>query len=105
MRPPFVWAHLLIIKTFDMESTATPTQTIQLTIDIDASMKRSIKQVLKQIKGVIAVKETTPKARMSEAEYYAMLDRSIEQANNGQTVAIEEGETVHDFLNRLVCTQ
>lgn len=87
-----------------METPAIPTQTVQFTIDVDASMKRAIKQVLKQIKGVIAVKETTPKARMSEAEYYAMLDRSIEQANNGQTVAMKEEETVHDFLNRLICT-
>lgn len=92
--------HRIIQKERSIkETTAIPTQTVQLTIDIDASMKRTIKQVLKQIKGVVAVKETTPKARMSEAEYYAMLDRSIEQANNGQTIAMEEGETVHDFLN------
>ena len=88
-----------------METTTIPTHTAQLTIDVDASMKRAIKQVLKQIKGVVAVKDTTPKARMSEKEYYAMLDRSIEQADNGQTIAMQEGETVHEFLNRLVCTQ
>ena len=80
-------------------------QTAQLTIDIDASMKSAIMQVLKQIKGVVTVKDTTPKSHMSKEEYYKMLDHSIEQANNGQTIAMKKDETVEQFLNRLVCTQ
>lgn len=88
-----------------MAALAAETQLVQLTIDVDASMKRAIKQVLKQLKGVVAVKETTPKARMSKADYFAMLDHSIEQAVNGQTIAMHEGESVQQFLNRLVCTQ
>ena len=80
-------------------------QTAQLTIDIDASMKSAIMQVLKQIKGVVTVKDTTPKSRMTKEEYYKMLDHSIEQANNGQTIAMKKDETVEQFLNRLVCTQ
>lgn len=80
-------------------------QTAQLTIDIDASMKKAIMQVLKQIKGVVTVKDTTPKSRMSKEEYYKMLDLSIEQARNGQTTAMQENETVEQFLNRLICTQ
>ena len=80
-------------------------QTAQLTIDIDASMKRAIMQVLKQIKGVVTVKDTTPKTCMSKEDYYKMLDHSIEQANNGQTIAMKKDESVEEFLNRLVCTQ
>lgn len=80
-------------------------QIAQLTIDIDASMKRTVMQVLKQIKGVVTVKDTTPKSCMSKEEYYKMLDLSIEQARNGQTTAMQENETVEQFLNRLICTQ
>lgn len=80
-------------------------ETVQFTIDVDASMKRAIKQILKQLKGVMSVKETTPKIKMTEKEYYAMLDHSIEQANNGKTIAMNENESVDDYLNRLICTQ
>lgn len=84
--------------------TVAQPHTIQLTIDIDPSMKRAIKQVLKQVKGVVSIKETTPKAKMTEAAYYEMLDHSIEQAKNGQTIAMNDNESVHDFLTRL-CTE
>ncbi len=82
----------------------TINETIQFTIDVDASMKRLVKQVLKQIKGVVAVKETTPKVNMSKKEYYAMLDHSAQQAKNGETIAMNKDESVHQFLERLICT-
>lgn len=62
-------------------------------------------QVLKQIKGVVKVKDTTPKSNRSKEEYYKMLDLSIEQARNGQTTAMPDNETAEQFLNRLICTQ
>ncbi len=77
------------------------TQTIQLTVNIDVSMKRAIKQALKQLKGVVAVKETKSKTSMTKKEYFAMLDHSIEQAKNGNTVAMNEGETLQQFMLRL----
>lgn len=88
-----------------MTTSTSDIQTAQFTISVDASMKRAIKQALKQLKGVMSVKETTPKCRMTEKQYYEMLDHSIEQANNGETIAMNEGESVEQFLNRLVCTQ
>lgn len=88
-----------------MEAMPMNIETVQFTIDVDASMKRAIKQILKQLKGVMSVKETTPKIKMTEKEYYEMLDHSIEQANNGKTIAMNENESVDDYLNRLICTQ
>lgn len=85
-----------------METTIN--ETVQFTIDVDASMKRLVKQVLKQIKGVVAVKETTPKVSMSKKDYYAMLDHSAQQARNGETVAMSNNESVHQFVERLICT-
>lgn len=82
----------------------TINETIQFTIDVDASMKRLVKQVLRQIKGVVAVRETTPKASMSKKEYYAMLDHSAQQAKNGETIAMSKDESVHQFIERLICT-
>ena len=76
------------------------TQTIQLTVDIDVSMKRAIKQALMQLKGG-DVKETKSKTSMTKKEYFAMLDHSIEQAKNGNTVAMNEGETLQQFMLRL----
>ncbi len=88
-----------------MEALATAVETAQFTIDIDASMKKAIQTVLNQLKGVLSVRETTPQGSMSEKEYYSMLDHSIEQAKIGETVAKEDGESMSDFLNRLICTE
>lgn len=47
--------------------------------------------------------EKEPKVKMTEAEFYAKLDRSIESAKNGNTIAMEEGETTDQFIDRLLC--
>lgn len=39
---------------------------------------------------------------MNKVDYYKMLDHSIEQANNGQTITMKKVESVEEFLNRLV---
>lgn len=45
------------------------------------------------------------KAKMTEKEYFDMLDHSIEQAENGNTIAMEEGETLQQYMSRLSCTK
>jgi hypothetical protein len=43
-------------------------------------------------------------ASMNKAEFYAKIDRSIKQAEEGKVVRQQDGEAVEDFIDRLLCT-
>lgn len=88
-----------------METMHMNTAQLQWTITIDdMSMVNTIKKALMAMKGVVAVKDSTPRSVLSEKEYYAMLDHSIEQAEKGNTIAMNQGESVSQFLARIACT-
>lgn len=42
---------------------------------------------------------------MSEKEFYEKLDRSLQQAKEGKVVRQQDGESVEDFVNRMLCTE
>ena len=46
--------------------------------------------------------EKEPKVKMSEAEFYAKLDKSIEATKNGPVYAMGTNETGEEFINRLL---
>ena len=78
-------------------ATAPIQQTLPFTINIP-------KVDLKRFKGLAkAMGWTFEEAH--DAEYYARLDRSIEQANNGEVISMKDDESVEQFLNRLLCTE
>lgn len=88
-----------------MEATPMNTAQLQWTITVDdMAMVKSIKKALLAMKGVVAVKDSTPRTAYTEKEYYAMLDHSIEQAEKGNTIAMNPGESVSQFLTRVACT-
>lgn len=49
--------------------------------------------------------EKEAKVKMSEEEFYAKLDRSIESAKCGRTTAMRDGETTDQFIDRILCTE
>ena len=42
---------------------------------------------------------------MSEKEFYEKLDRSIMQAKEGKVIRQQDGESIDDFVNRMLCTE
>ncbi|MCQ2196500.1 MAG: hypothetical protein MJZ60_03140 [Bacteroidaceae bacterium] len=48
--------------------------------------------------------ECKPKVKMTEEEFFAKLDESIASAKAGNRIAMNEGETTDQFVDRLLCT-
>jgi len=69
------------------------------------SQSKSVRHVLAKRLNASIEAEKEPKVKMTEAEFYAKLDRSIESARKGNTIAMEEGETTDQFIDRLLCTK
>ena len=42
---------------------------------------------------------------MSESEFYSKIDRSIKQAEEGNVIRQNDGESTEDFINRMLCTE
>ncbi len=42
---------------------------------------------------------------MSEKEFYEKVNRSIKQAEEGMVIRQDEGESVDDFIDRMLCTE
>lgn len=81
--------------------------TATITIEMEnPAVLTVVKSFLRQMKGIASVKVSRkPKTKMSEAEFYQMVESSRKSAAEGNVVAQQDGETVHDFLNRLLCTE
>lgn len=89
-----------------MASTASLSP--QLIVDVeDRSMLRTLKMVIKQLKGVKQVRESKPmtKTEYTEEEFYAKIDHSIQSAQQGECYSQKPGESVDAFVDRLLCIQ
>lgn len=86
-----------------LSQTITPTQ-MMVSIE-DRSMLRAIKAAIMQLKGVTKVKEITPKTHYTEAEFYKKIEKSVKSAENNNVFAQEQGESVDQFIDRLLCIQ
>lgn len=53
---------------------------------------------------IIPVKEEDDEATMSEKEFYAKIDYSLKQAEEGSVTRQHDGESVDAFIERLLCT-
>lgn len=42
---------------------------------------------------------------MSEKEFYEKLDHSIQQAKEGKVIRQQDGESIENFVNRMLCTE
>ena len=87
-----------------METTIQyPTVHIDVTLD-DISVTTHLKTLLKQMKGVraVSVKTERPKAEMTENEFYAKIDHSLQQAAEGKVYRSMPGESADSFLDRLI---
>lgn len=79
---------------------------VQWTITLeDVKMAKAIKRTLLAMKGVVSVQNTSQKALMSKEDYYAMIDNSIQQAEQGKTISMLPNESVEQFLDRIACIQ
>lgn len=89
--------------TPEISQTMTPTQMV-VSIE-DRSMLRAIKAAIMQLKGVTKVREITPKTQYTKAEFYEKIEKSVKSAENNNVYAQEEGESVDQFIDRLLCIQ
>lgn len=80
--------------------------TAQITLTIeDDSVLQTVKQVLRNIKGVVKVNRVKDATLYSAAEWNEKLRRSSQQINEGKIHAMHDGESVDDFIDRLLCTE
>lgn len=83
----------------------TQTYTTQLVVNVDSpAVLKNIKKLLKQLKGVNSVKEVTPKVKMSEKEFYEKIEAASRSAAAGHVVHQQDGESINDFITRMLCT-
>ena len=52
---------------------------------------------------IIPVQEEDDEATMSEKEFYAKIDHSLKQAEEGSVTRQHDGESVDAFIERLLC--
>lgn len=92
-------------KRNDMDTIINPTYTSQFVVNVDnPTILKTIKSLVKQLKGVNSIKEVTPKVKMSEAEFYEKIEAASRSAAAGHVYRQQEGESINNFVNRLLCT-
>lgn len=69
------------------------------------SQKKSVQLALAKRLNASIDSEKTPKVKMSEDEFYAKLDKSIESAKAGNVIAMKDGESTDQFIDRLLCIE
>ena len=87
-----------------MTAVATyPVAHIDITLD-DINVLNYVKTLLSQMKGVqkVAVSPMS-NAQMTEQEFYQKIDRSLESAKMGAVYRMDKGESMDQFIDRLLC--
>lgn len=80
--------------------------TAQITLTIeDDSVLQAVKQVLRNIKGVVKVNKVKDTTAYSSTEWNEKLRHSSQQMKEGKVHAMHDGESVDDFIDRLLCTE
>lgn len=88
-----------------MDTAITPTYTSQFIVDVESpAILKTIKQLLKQLKGVNSVKEVKPKVKMSEAEFYDMIEKSAKTVRSDGANMKRPNESMSDYVNQLIAT-
>ncbi|MDO4823225.1 MAG: hypothetical protein Q4A08_03530 [Bacteroidales bacterium] len=67
--------------------------------------KKSVQRALAKRLNAFIKAEEKAKVKMTEKEFYAKLDESIASAKAGNTIAMKDGETTDQFIDRLLCTK
>lgn len=82
--------------------TPTVPDTIEALWTLIQAQKKSVQQALakRMIESMSARKE--PKVKMTEDEFYAKLDKSIESTPTGPIYTMGETESGQDFINRML---
>lgn len=89
-----------------MTATMSPASSVQWTITLDdISMSKTIKRALMAMKGVVSIKDTTPRTRHTMAELDARIKRAESDYRAGRVYRQMDGETTDAFIDRLLCTE
>ena len=64
--------------------------------------KKSVRRALAERLNAYIEAENEPKVKMTEEEFYAKLDKSIESAKNEPVYTMGDNETGEEFINRLL---
>lgn len=88
------------MEVFMIDAPTNP----QLIVNVEnVSMLNALKQAILLLKGVSSVREYRSDDEMSESEFFAKLDESLDSAKNGKCVEMGESETGASFLDRILC--
>ena len=94
--------QLDIKKEKDMSTTATNTYCADILRSLGAisDNESALARVAKYVRRVVKEQENDP-SLMTEEEYFAMLDRSEEEALQGKVHKMLPDESLDDFLKRV----
>lgn len=72
---------------------------------IIADDENYMKRALKYIKKLAVQKQEEDDSLMTKEEYFAKIDRSLQQAREGKVHEMLPNESLDDFLRRVRCTR
>lgn len=88
-----------------MISTINIPYTAHLELNVeDPSIVKTIKTLVRNMKGVMAVKEVKPRTKMTEQEFYSMIDKSVQTIRTDGENLKSPNESMEDYVSRLLRT-
>lgn len=88
-----------------MITTANIPYTTQLELNVeDPAIVKTIKTLVRNMKGVMSVKEVKLRTKMTETEFYNMIERSAKTVRTDGANMKRQDETMTDYVNRLIRT-
>lgn len=69
-------------------------------VDVIADDENYMKRALKYLKKLAAQKQAEDETLMTKEEYFAKIDRSLQQAREGKVMRMLPNESLDDFLRR-----
>lgn len=88
-----------------MITTVNVPYTTQLELNVeDPAVVKTIKTLVRHMKGVMSVKEVKPRIKMTEAEFYNMIEQSAKTVRmDGANMKMAD-ESMSEYVNRLIQT-
>ncbi|MDE7074714.1 MAG: hypothetical protein K2O69_06685 [Odoribacter sp.] len=74
-------------------------------IDIISDDEDCLRRALKYIKKLAAQKQQADDSLMTKEEFFAKIDRSLQQAKEGKVYEMLPGESLDAFIKRVECTR
>lgn len=77
------------------------TTRLELNVE-DPAIVKTIKTLVRSMKGVMSVKEVKPRVKMSETEFYDMIEQSAKTVRTDSVNMKKLDESMSDYVYRLI---